>query len=174
MIPQIDTFTVNKFTKEEMKMVNETNKILDKNINVNATCVRVPSYMGHAESIYIELEKDISFEDLEKALQNAEGIKYSISDYGLQSLLRHGDRNSMHFSVESRVPFLSNEFVDFMLTLPENFLVSDKGQSKYIFKLLLNLILVKIGFRIYSNSSRFGPFINQSPKSLYYFKSGLP
>ena len=81
VIPQIDIFTDNKFTKEEMKMVNETNKILDKNINVNATCVRVPSYMGHAESIYIELEKDMSIEDLERALQNAEGIKYSNSDY---------------------------------------------------------------------------------------------
>ena len=81
VIPQIDIFTDNKFTKEEMKMVNETNKILDKNINVNATCVRVPSYMGHAESIYIELEKDTSIEDLERALQNAEGIKYSNSDY---------------------------------------------------------------------------------------------
>ena len=46
-----------------------------------------------------------------------EYLKYSISNYGLQSLLHW----SMHFSVESRVPFLSNEFVDFMLTLPENF-----------------------------------------------------
>ena len=81
VVPQIDVFLDNGFTKEEMKMVNETNKILDKNINVNATCVRVPSYMGHAESIYIELEKDMSIEDLERALQNAEGIKYSNSDY---------------------------------------------------------------------------------------------
>ena len=50
-------------------------------IRDSATCVRVPSYMGHAESIYIELEKDMSIEDLERALQNAEGIKYSNSDY---------------------------------------------------------------------------------------------
>ena len=81
VIPKIDIFTDNKFTKEEMKMVNETNKILDKNINVNATCVRVPSYIGHAESIYIELEKDMRIEDLERVLQNAEGIKYSNSVY---------------------------------------------------------------------------------------------
>ena len=71
----------NKFTKEEMKMVNETKKILDKNINVNATCVRVPTIIGHAESIYIELEKDIKLENLEEVLQNAKGIKYSNSDY---------------------------------------------------------------------------------------------
>ena len=90
-----------------------------------------------------------------------EFLKNSISTYGLQSLLRHGDRNSMNFSVESRVPFLSNEFVNFMLTLPENFLVSNNGEPKYIFKdamrgIIPNEILMrkdKIGFEV--NGSKF-------------------
>ena len=90
-----------------------------------------------------------------------EFLKNSISTYGLQSLLRHGDRNSMNFSVESRVPFLSNDFVNFMLTLPENFLVSDSGEPKYILKnamkgIIPNEILMrkdKIGFEV--NGAKF-------------------
>ena len=70
-----------KIILKEVLKIQDKDLILDKNINVNATCVRVPSYMGHAESIYIELEKDMSIEDLERALKNAEGIKYSNSDY---------------------------------------------------------------------------------------------
>jgi len=81
VIPQIDVFTDNNFTKEEMKMVNETKKILSSDIKVNATCVRVPSYIGHAESIYIELENDSETNILEKALKNAIGVKYSNDTY---------------------------------------------------------------------------------------------
>ena len=62
MVPQIDVFLDNGFTKEEMKMVNETNKILDPNISVNATCVRVSTEIGHAESVYFELENNIDVE----------------------------------------------------------------------------------------------------------------
>ena len=69
MVPQIDTFLDNGFTKEEMKMVNETNKILDPNISINATCVRVASEIGHAESVYIELEKNINIELIKSALK---------------------------------------------------------------------------------------------------------
>ena len=72
-----------------------------------------------------------------------EFLKHSISTFGLQSLLRHGDRNSMQFSIESRVPFLSNEFVNHMLSLPENYLVSDLGEPKYIFKDAMNGIVPK-------------------------------
>ncbi|MAJ24327.1 MAG: aspartate-semialdehyde dehydrogenase [Rickettsiales bacterium] len=81
VIPQIDVFTDNNFTKEEMKMVNESKKILDKDIEVNATCVRVPSYTGHAESVYIELEKNIEISLLEEALNNAKGVVYSNDHY---------------------------------------------------------------------------------------------
>ena len=81
VIPQIDVFTENSFTKEEMKMVNESKKILDKDIEVNATCVRVPSYIGHAESIYIELEKKTELSFLEEALKNAKGVVFNKEHY---------------------------------------------------------------------------------------------
>ena len=58
-IPFVDCFLENNYTREEMKMVWETHKILDKNISVNPTAVRVPVLVGHAESIYIETEKEI-------------------------------------------------------------------------------------------------------------------
>ena len=53
VVPQIDIFLDNGFTKEEMKMINETNKILDPDISVNATCVRVATEVGHAESVLL-------------------------------------------------------------------------------------------------------------------------
>lgn len=69
LIPQIDVFTDNGFTKEEMKMVNETKKILhDDNILVNATCVRVPVLRGHSESVNLELEKPFEIETIKKEL----------------------------------------------------------------------------------------------------------
>ena len=58
LIPQIDDFTDNEYTKEEMKIINETKKILeDKNLQIAATCVRVPVFNSHSESVYIEVEK---------------------------------------------------------------------------------------------------------------------
>ena len=64
-------------------MVNETKKILDSEICVNATCVRVPTFVGHAESIYIELEEKISIFELEKALKNETSISYSAEGYNM-------------------------------------------------------------------------------------------
>lgn len=65
-IPQIDLFDMdNAFTKEELKMVNETQKMFHKKIEINATCVRVPVLRGHSESVYIETERPI---DLDKAM----------------------------------------------------------------------------------------------------------
>lgn len=71
-IPQVDVFEHNHFSKEEMKMINETKKIFNKEIEINATCVRVPVLRGHSESIYIETKKDI---DIKKVfhLLNEEG-----------------------------------------------------------------------------------------------------
>lgn len=69
LIPQIDVFTDSGFTKEELKMVNETKKILhDDNILVNATCVRVPVLRGHSESVNLELEKPFEIETIKKEL----------------------------------------------------------------------------------------------------------
>jgi aspartate-semialdehyde dehydrogenase len=75
VIPQIDVFLDNYFTKEEMKMVNETRKIMhDEHIQTTATCVRVPVLRGHSESVYIETEKKITREKAIELLSKAPGI----------------------------------------------------------------------------------------------------
>ncbi len=81
VVPQIDSFLDNGFTKEEMKMVNETKKILDPNISVNATCVRVATVVGHAESIYFELENSVDLHKIANVLKNKEEIIFSDVDY---------------------------------------------------------------------------------------------
>lgn len=73
-IPQIDMFMDDGSTKEEWKMVVETKKILDPSIEVTATCVRVPVFIGHAESINIEFENPISADQARAALKKAPGI----------------------------------------------------------------------------------------------------
>jgi len=75
-LPQIDVFLDNGYTKEEMKMVNETRKILnDPTISVTATTVRVPVFYGHSESVNIETEKKITAEEVRKLLASAPGVK---------------------------------------------------------------------------------------------------
>ena len=74
-IPHIDDFSNDGYTKEEMKMINETKKILDKSVEVTATCVRVPVLVSHAESVNIEFEKDFTLEKVKNLLENAEGCK---------------------------------------------------------------------------------------------------
>jgi len=74
LIPQIDVFMEDGSTKEEWKMVVETKKILDPNIAVNATCVRVPVFVGHSESINVEFENPVSEEAARKALSKAPGV----------------------------------------------------------------------------------------------------
>ena len=74
-IPHIDMFVNDGYTKEEIKMVDETKKILDKNIELTATCVRIPVMVSHAESLNIEFEKPFTLEKIREALNNAEGCK---------------------------------------------------------------------------------------------------
>ena len=74
-IPHIDLFSNDGYTKEEMKMINETKKILDKNINVTATCVRVPVMVSHAESVNVEFEKEFTLDKAINLLNSAEGCK---------------------------------------------------------------------------------------------------
>jgi aspartate-semialdehyde dehydrogenase len=75
VIPQIDVFLDNGYTKEEMKMVNETKKIMrDNNIRVTATTVRIPVVGGHSESVNIEFEKDFDLEEVKQLLSEAPGI----------------------------------------------------------------------------------------------------
>lgn len=74
MIPQVDIFTDNGYTKEEMKMYNETRKIMHSDIRVSATCVRVPSLRAHSESVWVETEKPITVKDAMKAFESAQGV----------------------------------------------------------------------------------------------------
>ncbi len=76
LIPQIDVFVENHYTKEEMKMVNETKKIMhDKNIKVSATCVRVPVFNSHSESVNIETSRKVTREKAIALLKKAPGVK---------------------------------------------------------------------------------------------------
>ncbi len=78
-IPHIDKFMEDGYTKEEWKMDYETRKILDKDIGVTATCVRLPVFVGHSLALNVEFVDDVSEEDVRAALENAEGV--SVVDY---------------------------------------------------------------------------------------------
>ncbi|WP_436837084.1 aspartate-semialdehyde dehydrogenase [Planococcus shixiaomingii] len=75
-IPQIDQFTDNGYTYEEMKMINETKKIMhDETLSVAATCVRLPVVTGHSESLYVELDGAPTVEEVRQAIANAPGVE---------------------------------------------------------------------------------------------------
>ena len=74
LIPQIDVFTDNGYTKEEMKMFNETRKIMHSDIKTSATCVRVPALRSHSESIWVETERPISVEEAREAFAKGDGL----------------------------------------------------------------------------------------------------
>jgi aspartate-semialdehyde dehydrogenase len=75
-IPQVDVFFDDGYTKEEHKMINETRKIMGKkDINITATCVRIPSLVGHGESVNIEFDKKVTADDIKNALLNFKGVK---------------------------------------------------------------------------------------------------
>ena len=74
LIPHIDVFTENDYTKEEMKMFHETRKIMHSNIRTSATCVRVPVMRAHSEAVWVETEEELSVEAVRDAFAKAEGI----------------------------------------------------------------------------------------------------
>ena len=74
-IPHIDVFADNGYTKEELKMTNETKKILDPNIELTATCVRLPVLVSHSESVNIEFEKPFTVDKIRQLLNDADGCK---------------------------------------------------------------------------------------------------
>ena len=74
-IPHIDSFSDDGYTKEELKMIRETNKILDTKIDITATCVRIPVLVSHAESVNIEFEYDFTIKKVKELLNNSEGCK---------------------------------------------------------------------------------------------------
>jgi len=75
VIPHIDTFMEDRYTKEEWKMTVETKKILDPNISLSATCVRVPVFVGHAESVNVEFNSEVNAKTVRKCLEKAPGCK---------------------------------------------------------------------------------------------------
>ena len=75
LIPHIDVFVEDGYTKEEWKMENETKKILDENIKVSATCVRVPVITSHSESVNVEFEKNYNIDEVKKLLSETPGCK---------------------------------------------------------------------------------------------------
>ena len=74
-IPHIDSFSEDGYTKEELKMINETKKILDNKIKLTATCVRIPVRVSHAESVNIEFEKPFTLEKVHEVLNSSDGCK---------------------------------------------------------------------------------------------------
>ncbi|WP_165026856.1 aspartate-semialdehyde dehydrogenase [Dysgonomonas sp. ZJ279] len=74
LIPQIDVFTDNGYTKEELKMYHETQKIMHSDIEVSATCIRVPVLRSHSEAIWVETERPVSPQEAREAFAKAEGI----------------------------------------------------------------------------------------------------
>lgn len=74
LIPQIDVFTDNGYTKEELKMYNETQKIMHSDIEVSATCIRVPVLRSHSEVVWAETERPLSVEEVSEAFAKAEGV----------------------------------------------------------------------------------------------------
>lgn len=74
MIPQVDLFTENGYTKEEMKMYHETRKIMHSDVSVSATCVRVPSLRSHSESVWVETELPVDEDVARRAIAEAEGV----------------------------------------------------------------------------------------------------
>ena len=74
VIPQVDVFTDNGYTNEEMKMYNETRKIMHSDVKVSATCVRVPVMRAHSEAVWVETERPVSVEEARKAFASAEGV----------------------------------------------------------------------------------------------------
>jgi len=75
VIPHIDTFMEDRYTKEEWKMTVETKKILDPNISISATCVRVPVFVGHSESINVEFNSEVNAKKIRECLEKAPGCK---------------------------------------------------------------------------------------------------
>jgi len=75
VIPHIDTFMEDRYTKEERKMMEETKKILDPNISLSATCVRVPVFVGHAESVNVEFNLKVNAKKIRECLEKAPGCK---------------------------------------------------------------------------------------------------
>lgn len=91
----------------------------------------------------IRSERRLKMESANKGRRVIEQLAYSLKFRGLPTLLRHADRNSMAFSIESRVPFLTIDMAEYLYSLPEEFLISSGGETKHVFRHAMNGILPK-------------------------------
>ncbi len=100
VIPHIDSFADEGYTKEELKMINETKKILDTNIEITATCVRLPVLVSHSESVNIDFEKPFTIDEIRKLLDNADGCKVidERKDGGYSTPIEAAGRNETFIS----------------------------------------------------------------------------
>ena len=100
VIPHIDVFSDDGYTKEELKMTNETKKILDEKIELTATCVRIPVMVSHAESVNIQFEKTFSLEKVRDALSKAKGCEVydSREDGGYSTPIEAEGRDETYIS----------------------------------------------------------------------------
>ena len=99
-IPHIDHFTDDGYTKEELKMTNETKKILDKNIELTATCVRIPVLVSHGESVNVQFKKSFTLEKINEALNKADGCEIydSREDGGYSTPIEAAGKNETFIS----------------------------------------------------------------------------
>jgi aspartate-semialdehyde dehydrogenase len=99
-IPHIDLFADDGYTKEELKMSNETKKIIDEKIKLTATCVRIPVMVSHAESVNIQFEKSFSLEKVREALSKAKGCEVydSREDGGYSTPIEAEGKNETYIS----------------------------------------------------------------------------
>ena len=136
LIPQIDVFTENGYTKEEMKMYNETRKIMHSDVKVSATCVRVPALRAHSESIWVETERPISVEEAREAFAKGEGLVLHIFSNSFHCL--HGNSIDFQLNIKIIVPFHFANIQLFFSNLFCNFLRSQSGFQHCISNIFCN------------------------------------
>ena len=140
VIPQCDIFLENDFTKEEMKLVWETKKILDNNIEVQATCVRVPVINGHSEAVFFRTKKETSREQIIELLKNSSGIKVidnpKSQDY--PTPLEHANDTQEVFVGRIRSQTINNENWISMWIVADN--VYGKGAALNTVQILESLV----------------------------------
>jgi len=110
-IPKIGGFSENGYTSEELKVVDETHKIYnDQSIKISATCVRAPVFNSHSESIYFTTKKKANLQEIEKALANSEGVKFSKPSEDLPLALDADGKDAVYVGRLRRDPTEENSF----------------------------------------------------------------
>lgn len=115
-IPQIDDFTDSLYTKEELKMINETKKILNLyNIDITATCTRIPVITGHSESLTVKFEKCFNIDQAKEALSNFKGVSLD-EDFKYTTAIEAAHKNDVFVSRIRKHPTLDNVMSCFIVS----------------------------------------------------------